>query len=244
MRSIYWIALPLAIALNTAPACSRAAIAETSAFAGGGLELAGISRSGSRWRLSRAHPHVVGRARADVEEADRRRPFVVRGRRRPRVHHRATQRQRGRGRVRRDDRQGAVDQRVAGALQPVDGRRRRSPGDAGLGRRPRLRARRRGELRCLDAATGQVVWRTNILQDAGAKNLRWGMAASPLIAGDAVIVLPGGPKRAIGRGLRSPDGQAVVDGARRQAGLRLADARHASRRPAVPGRQRRDAWWD
>jgi outer membrane protein assembly factor BamB len=52
----------------------------------------------------------------------------------------------------------------------------------------------RGELRCLDAATGRVVWRTNILQDAGAKNLRWGMAASPLIAGDAVIVLPGGPK--------------------------------------------------
>jgi outer membrane protein assembly factor BamB len=52
----------------------------------------------------------------------------------------------------------------------------------------------RGELRCLDAATGRVVWRTNILQDAGAKNLRWGMAASPLISGDAVIVLPGGPR--------------------------------------------------
>lgn len=50
----------------------------------------------------------------------------------------------------------------------------------------------RGELRCLDAATGRLVWRTNILKDAGAKNLRWGMAASPLIAGDAVIVLPGG----------------------------------------------------
>ncbi len=50
----------------------------------------------------------------------------------------------------------------------------------------------RGELRCLDAATGRLVWRTNILADAGAKNLRWGMAASPLIAGDAVIVLPGG----------------------------------------------------
>jgi outer membrane protein assembly factor BamB len=37
------------------------------------------------------------------------------------------------------------------------------------------------------------VWRTNILKDAGAKNLRWGMAASPLISGDAVVVLPGGP---------------------------------------------------
>jgi outer membrane protein assembly factor BamB len=51
----------------------------------------------------------------------------------------------------------------------------------------------RGELRCLDASTGQVVWRTNILQDTGAENLRWGMAGSPLVAGDAVIVLPGGP---------------------------------------------------
>jgi outer membrane protein assembly factor BamB len=50
-----------------------------------------------------------------------------------------------------------------------------------------------GEFRCLDAASGRVVWRTNILRDAGAKNLRWGMAASPLIVGDAVIVLPGGP---------------------------------------------------
>ena len=50
----------------------------------------------------------------------------------------------------------------------------------------------RGELRCLDAATGRTVWRTNILKDAGAKNLRWGMAGSPLIAGDAVIVQPGG----------------------------------------------------
>jgi outer membrane protein assembly factor BamB len=52
----------------------------------------------------------------------------------------------------------------------------------------------RGELRCLDAATGKLVWRTNILQDAGAKNLTWGMAGSPLVAGDAVIVQPGGSK--------------------------------------------------
>jgi outer membrane protein assembly factor BamB len=52
----------------------------------------------------------------------------------------------------------------------------------------------RGELRCLDASTGRVVWRVNILQDNETENLTWGMAGSPLIAGDAVIVLPGGPK--------------------------------------------------
>jgi len=52
----------------------------------------------------------------------------------------------------------------------------------------------RGELRCLDAESGKVVWRTNILEDAGAKNLRWGMAASPVVIGDAVVVLPGGAR--------------------------------------------------
>jgi outer membrane protein assembly factor BamB len=49
-----------------------------------------------------------------------------------------------------------------------------------------------GELRCLDAATGQVIWRRNILEDNGARNLDWGMAAAPLVVDDAVVVLPGG----------------------------------------------------
>ena len=49
-----------------------------------------------------------------------------------------------------------------------------------------------GELRALDAATGAVVWRRNILTDNGASNLSWGMAASPLIVDDTVVVLPGG----------------------------------------------------
>jgi outer membrane protein assembly factor BamB len=49
-----------------------------------------------------------------------------------------------------------------------------------------------GELRCLEDATGRLVWRTNILADAGAANLQWGMAVSPLIVDDTVVVLPGG----------------------------------------------------
>jgi outer membrane protein assembly factor BamB len=52
----------------------------------------------------------------------------------------------------------------------------------------------RGELRCLEGATGKLVWRINILSDNGASNLTWGMAGSPLISGDAVIVQPGGSK--------------------------------------------------
>ena len=49
-----------------------------------------------------------------------------------------------------------------------------------------------GELRCLDANTGAVVWGKNILSDNQANNLPWAMAASPLIVDDKVIVLPGG----------------------------------------------------
>ena len=49
-----------------------------------------------------------------------------------------------------------------------------------------------GELRCLEEQTGRVAWRTNILEDARAENLQWGMAASPLIVDDYVVVFPGG----------------------------------------------------
>ncbi|HEU4870688.1 MAG TPA: PQQ-binding-like beta-propeller repeat protein [Pyrinomonadaceae bacterium] len=49
-----------------------------------------------------------------------------------------------------------------------------------------------GELRCLDANSGAVIWGKNILSDNKASNLPWAMAASPLIVDDKVIVLPGG----------------------------------------------------
>lgn len=49
-----------------------------------------------------------------------------------------------------------------------------------------------GELRCLDANNGSVIWGKNILTDNGAENLQWAQAASPLIVDDKVIVLPGG----------------------------------------------------
>jgi outer membrane protein assembly factor BamB len=49
-----------------------------------------------------------------------------------------------------------------------------------------------GELRCLDANSGAVIWGKNILSDNQASNLPWAMAAAPLIVDDKVIVLPGG----------------------------------------------------
>jgi len=49
-----------------------------------------------------------------------------------------------------------------------------------------------GELRCINAGSGAVIWGKNILTDNQANNLPWAMAASPLIVDDKVIVLPGG----------------------------------------------------
>lgn len=51
-----------------------------------------------------------------------------------------------------------------------------------------------GELRCLDAKSGRPLWSKNILSDNGASNIHWGMAASPLIVDDKVIVQPGGSR--------------------------------------------------
>jgi outer membrane protein assembly factor BamB len=51
-----------------------------------------------------------------------------------------------------------------------------------------------GVLNCLDATSGDVVWTRNILKDAGANNIIWGMSGSPLVYDDLVVVNPGGPK--------------------------------------------------
>ncbi len=49
-----------------------------------------------------------------------------------------------------------------------------------------------GLLVCLDLATGEEKWNTNILKDASAKNITWGMSGAPLVTTDKVIVNPGG----------------------------------------------------
>ncbi len=48
-----------------------------------------------------------------------------------------------------------------------------------------------GELCCLSARTGSLLWRKNVLTETGARNLRWGLAASPVVVGEAVIVVGG-----------------------------------------------------
>ncbi len=49
-----------------------------------------------------------------------------------------------------------------------------------------------GRLVCLAATDGKLIWERNILDDAGAENLTWGMAGAPLVVDGMVIVHPGG----------------------------------------------------
>lgn len=48
-----------------------------------------------------------------------------------------------------------------------------------------------GELCCLSARTGTLLWRKNILAETGAQNLRWGLAASPVVVGETLVVVGG-----------------------------------------------------
>ncbi len=50
-----------------------------------------------------------------------------------------------------------------------------------------------GVLHCLNAATGEKVWRHDLLAEFHAPNLQWGVSFSPLIEGDLVLTNPGGP---------------------------------------------------
>lgn len=54
-----------------------------------------------------------------------------------------------------------------------------------------------GDLVCLQAVDGMLLWNRNILKDARASNLTWGMAAAPLVVDDLLIALPGGRGRSV-----------------------------------------------
>ncbi len=48
-----------------------------------------------------------------------------------------------------------------------------------------------GDLCCLGAATGKLLWRKNVLADNSSSNLTYGMATAPLIVDEKLIVLTG-----------------------------------------------------
>lgn len=50
-----------------------------------------------------------------------------------------------------------------------------------------------GMMHCLDAATGKVLWRKNILRAFHAENIGWGVSFSPLVEKNMLLISPGGP---------------------------------------------------
>src|SRR5262249_57905965 len=54
-----------------------------------------------------------------------------------------------------------------------------------------------GDLVCLDAARGTVVWSKNFSRDWGGRPGSWNYSESPLVDGDTVIVTPGGARATV-----------------------------------------------
>lgn len=54
-----------------------------------------------------------------------------------------------------------------------------------------------GDLSCLDAKTGRIVWAINVLTKFGGENINWGISESPLVIGDKLLINAGGPGASI-----------------------------------------------
>jgi outer membrane protein assembly factor BamB len=54
-----------------------------------------------------------------------------------------------------------------------------------------------GDLSCLDATTGKVVWTHNLVREFGGQTTPYGISESPLVTGDRVLVNAGGPKASV-----------------------------------------------
>lgn len=66
-------------------------------------------------------------------------------------------------------------------------------------------------LTCFDAASGKVLWSSDMMKEHGGKNIQWEAAASPLIEGDLVYVVCGGPGESL-LALDKNDGHVVWKG--------------------------------
>ena len=78
-----------------------------------------------------------------------------------------------------------------------------------------------GDLSCLDAATGKIVWTKNILKEFGASNIQWGISESPLVIGNKVLVNAGGPGASI-VALNKADGSVIWKSQSDEAGYSSA----------------------
>jgi len=69
---------------------------------------------------------------------------------------------------------------------------------------------RMGELNCLDAAKGTVIWSHNLHQDFQGQTGQWDYAQSPVVDGDKLIVCPGGAKGVVA--LNKETGKEIFSG--------------------------------
>lgn len=51
-----------------------------------------------------------------------------------------------------------------------------------------------GDLVCLDAKSGQVVWKKSLTSDFGGRMQQWNFTESPLVDGNKLLATPGGPR--------------------------------------------------
>jgi outer membrane protein assembly factor BamB len=75
-----------------------------------------------------------------------------------------------------------------------------------------------GDLSALDAATGEVAWRINVLRQYGGSNITWGLSESPLVLSDRILVNAGGTIVA----LKKTDGSAIWKSGGDEAGYSSA----------------------
>ena len=54
-----------------------------------------------------------------------------------------------------------------------------------------------GDLSCMEAKTGKIVWSKNVLREFGGSNIQWGISESPLVLGNKVLVNAGGRNASI-----------------------------------------------
>ena len=65
-----------------------------------------------------------------------------------------------------------------------------------------------GDLSCIDARTGKIVWSLNVLKKFGGSNITWGISESPLVLGEKLLVNAGGPGASI-VALKKTDGSLI-----------------------------------